>query len=88
MSFAELISRIINILDRYVTSTIIALALLVFLWGLIGYLANSGNEEKRKDSINYIIAGLIGLFVMVAIWGIVELVTRTLGSPLGIPQIG
>ena len=86
MTFADIVANIINILE-YVILAIIAIAVAGFMYGLVGYLANSGNEEKRKDSINYIIAGIVGLFVMFAIWGIVALVANSFGVGIGIPQI-
>lgn len=86
MTFSSIVSNIINLLDRVVI-LVIAIAVVWFLYGLVGYLANSGNEEKRKDSISYMINGIIGLFVMFAIWGIVYLITSFFGLSFGIPQI-
>lgn len=88
MTFASLVARFINII-QYVIPVIIGLGLLAFLYGLVVYLANGGNEEKRRESINYMVAGIIGLFIMFAVWGIVALLsaTFTFGEPFGIPQI-
>lgn len=54
-------------------------AFVVFLWGVVKFIFAGGDENKRKDAKNYIIYGLIGLFVMVAVWGIVEVVLNTFG---------
>jgi uncharacterized membrane-anchored protein len=52
-------------------------ALIAFFWGLTMYLFKSGEdtESGRKIMIN----GILALFVMVSIWGIVALLQRTLG---------
>jgi predicted DNA repair protein MutK len=85
-NFSGLVNKIISYADSIVL-LIVALALVVFLYGLFTYLVNSDDEGKRKDSISYIIAGLIGLFVMTAVWGLLSLLTGTFGVGLEIPRI-
>lgn len=87
MSFAKLIDNIIAVLGN-LTFLILAVAVLIFLYGLIGYISNSGDESKRKESVQYIIYGLFGIFVMVATWGLVSLLAGFIGDYVGIPQIG
>jgi hypothetical protein len=60
------------------------LATIVFIWGIILYITSGGNEERRKEGRNFIIYGLIGLFVMVAVWGLV-VVIADIFFPGGIP---
>ncbi|MBI2023395.1 hypothetical protein HYT01_02405 [Candidatus Giovannonibacteria bacterium] len=55
------------------------LATIVFLWGVIKYITAGGDEEALKTGRSYMIFGLIGLFVMVAVWGIVTLLVNTFG---------
>lgn len=56
---------------------VISLAVLFFLYGLAKYIWNVGDEkEKGKDMM---IWGIIGLFVMVSIWGLVNLLGETFG---------
>lgn len=49
-------------------------AVAVFLWGIVRYITAAGDEEKAKSARGYIIYGLIGIFVMVAFWGIIQVV--------------
>lgn len=53
------------------------LATVVFLWGVITYVTSQGDETKKKTGQSYIIFGLVGLFVMVAIWGLVLALVNT-----------
>lgn len=53
---------------------LIGVATLVFIFGVIKWMANANNDEERKKGTKIIIAGLIGLFVIVSAFGIVELV--------------
>lgn len=68
-SISDIINAIIPLL--------IGVALVVFLYGVVMYVVRSGAEDKGK-AINYIIYGIIGLFVMVSVWGLVNLVQDTL----------
>jgi len=57
---------------------LITLAVVYFIWGVIQYTL-SNDEEAKKKAKNGIIQGLIGLFVIVAFWGIVRVVQKTFG---------
>ena len=54
---------------------IITIAIIVFFWGLVSYLTNVG-EEKHAGLIR-MFYGLIAIFVMVSIWGIIHLLQNT-----------
>lgn len=69
---------------------IIGLAFVVFLWGVYKYIVAPGPEEKSKGK-DTIIYGIIGLFVMLSAWGIVNILTQTFdletATPSSIPGI-
>jgi hypothetical protein len=54
--------------------------MLAFLWGVIQYITAGADEEKRAGARNYMIYGIIGLFVLVSVWALVF----WLGSILGL----
>ena len=57
---------------------LVTLALVVFFWGLVRYLwdaSGKGGHQKGKDLMKW---GLLTLFVMVSVWGIIELMQRAL----------
>jgi len=62
---------------------IIALALLYFLWGVLRYMMASGDEGKRKEAQSVMLFGIIALFVMVSVWGLVSFLASTLGIDQG-----
>ena len=59
---------------------VVAIALLAFFWGIIKFIF--GGEEAKKEGKTLMIWGLVGLFVMVSVWGLV----RFIGNALGIGQ--
>ncbi len=59
---------------------LIAVALVTFLAGVIKFIKSGDDEEARQNGRHVMIYGLIVLFVMVAFWGITNLVVRTFFS--------
>jgi hypothetical protein len=53
----------------------ITLAIVIFFWGLIKYLMEVG--EKKTEGLSIMFYGVIAIFVMVSIWGIIRLLQST-----------
>ena len=72
------IGSMINIL----LPIVVALALLFFFWGLAKFILASGDEDAKDEGKRIMIWGVVALFVMASVWGLVAL----LGSFLGVDQ--
>ena len=72
----SILGQVSQILNSIIPILMI-LATVVFLWGVITYITAGGDEEKAKAGRGYIIWGLIGLFAMVAVWGLVLALVST-----------
>lgn len=58
----------------------IAVALLVFFWGLIVYIKSAGSSaDKAAEGKTFMIYGVIALFVMVSVWGLIGFLGRAVG---------
>lgn len=79
-SIAAQVQDLLNLL----IPILITLAVIYFFWGLANYILNSGDTEKKEEGRNIMIWGIVALFVMVSIWGLVGLI----GSTFGIQQGG
>lgn len=75
-TFKDFLCQIISILNAAIPM-LLTLATVVFLWGVIQFISNADNEEKRKSGKIFIIYGLIGLFVIVSMWGLVQVLLST-----------
>jgi len=75
------LSLIENIVSRLIP-LLVAIALVWFIWGLIKFLL-SGDEEKRTQGKSMMLWGIIALFVIVSIWGIVQYVASLVGVSTG-----
>lgn len=90
VAFAQNINSVINTVMGILNAIVpllIAIAVVVFLWGVITYVTAGGDEEKRKTAKSYMIYGIIGLFVMVAVWGLVNILGSTLGLNNAAPNV-
>ena len=65
---------------------LLAIAVLLFLWGLVKFIANIGDETARAAGKSLMIWGMIALFVMVSFWGIIGYVQESLGLT-GVPIV-
>ena len=57
----------------------LGLAVVVFFWGLVKYIANASDEAAKEGGKTLMIWGMIALFVMVAFWGIIGYFQASLG---------
>jgi len=77
----ELIGVFQGILNTLVPF-IIGLAFIWFIWGVFRYVTAAGPEDKDKAR-DTIIFGLLGLFVIVSVWGLVNVLTGSFGIETG-----
>jgi hypothetical protein len=61
-----------------VVPVLIALGVVYFVWGVVQFVASS-DEEAKKNGRNKIIYGIIGLAVIIGLWGLVNLLRNTFG---------
>jgi len=54
---------------------------------VVQYITAGGDEEKRKAGRNTMLYGIIGLFVMVAVWGLVNVLISTFGLDTAVPVV-
>ena len=76
MTIADLLGKLKGILDA-VVPFIIALTVVVILWGIFNYVAKGGEEEKRTEGKRFIVYGIIGLFLMTSVWGLVNILVKS-----------
>jgi hypothetical protein len=77
VNLVQSVGHIVNLL----IPILVALAIVVFFWGLVLYIRKSGGEKATDEGRRIMIAGLISLFIMVSVWGIVNLAQQALGVP-------
>ena len=58
-----------------------ALAVGYFLFGVMKFVQNQDNEEAQTEGKQHMIWGVVGIFLMLAVYGILGFIATTLGVP-------
>lgn len=67
-----------SIINGVLVPLVFAIAFIVFIWGVFQYFILGGsNQEKREEGQKLMLYGLIGFFLMVSVWGLVNILVGT-----------
>jgi hypothetical protein len=76
----NLFAYAIGLINGVIVPTIIALAFLMFVYGVFKYfIQGGGNPEKVQEGQKFVMWSMIGFFVIFSIWGLVNLLVNTFG---------
>lgn len=85
----DILGQALGIVTDILAPMAFILALLAFFWGVFKYIRNSGNDKDEGKKIMF--WGVIALFVMSSVWGLVYFIRGELGiigiSSVPIPTI-
>jgi hypothetical protein len=71
---------IINIINYYLVPALLALAFLVFLWGVFKQFIWKGDSgEAHTEGAKFVATGLIGFVIILSLWALVNIARVTLG---------
>jgi heme A synthase len=76
----NLINKLITGILNPLIGLMFVIAVAVFIWGIVEFIWNAGNEEKRTSGKKHIIWGLVGLFIMLAVGAIIEIINNFVHS--------
>jgi NADH:ubiquinone oxidoreductase subunit 2 (subunit N) len=78
---------IINFINTVAVPVLFAIAFIVFIYGVFQYfILGRGNEEKQGEARTLILYGLIGFFVMVSVWGLVNILLGSVRLNSNVPS--
>lgn len=88
-SIADVFDLAVCILEKSVWPLLIAISTIVFIVGVIKYVSKGDDSTAREEGRNFILYGLIGLFVIISVWGLVGVLQGTfgIGNTTFIPQL-
>ncbi len=94
-NIADVGSFIINIINNVLVPVLFAVAFIVFIWGAFTtFILGANSDDVKEKGKNLMLWGLIGFFVMVSVWGLVNILTGTVsfsntsGVSGGTPKAG
>ena len=79
-SIVTLMASVNRVIINPLIMFLFALAVVYFLFGLANYLLSPDNEEIRKSSKSHMLWGIIGMFIMISVFGIMTLILNTFGE--------
>ena len=74
--FKSLVNKIIDNIN-YLVVLVIGLAVFVFIWGIFKYFVAGADEKKVEEAKNVLLFGLLGIFIMFSVWGLVNIIINT-----------
>ena len=85
--FKSFIELFLAVLQGFISLMFASLAVGI-LYGVVLYMINADNEKKRTEIRGYLIYAIIGIAVVMGLWGILALLNDTIfGGAVGIPFI-
>jgi uncharacterized membrane protein YiaA len=80
LSVSGLYTNILNQIIYPAEAVIFSVALIVFLWGVYGFIREADNEESRSTGRQHMIWGIVGMAIMVGAYGLVQVIKNTIGQ--------
>ena len=73
-------SALLTFVNNMLVPLVFAVAFLMFLWGIFkAFIMGGADETKRSEGRQLMLYAVIGFLLMVSIWGIVNVFSKTLG---------
>lgn len=73
-------TSITSLINDILVPVLMAIAFIVFLWGVYKYFIQGAADEKsRADGRQFALWGIIGFVIILSLWGLVNLFTSMLG---------
>ncbi len=86
-NFKELVDNVfIGGILQPLVPLLIGLGVVVFIYGVL-ILMFSEDGEKKEEGKQYMLWGIIGIFVMVSVWGLVSILSGSFGLNNTPPKI-
>lgn len=83
LAYAKSFDEVVFDINRTILNPLIQFAFIVafviFIWGLAEFIRGANNPEARKKGQDHMIWGIVGLVIMVGVYGIINILINTFG---------
>lgn len=87
MTLEDFLSNLYEVVIEPGLLLLFGIAFVVFIWGIVKFIQNADDAGGRDEGKQSIIWGIIGMVIMVSVYGIINITYGTLGgSPSDLPQ--
>lgn len=77
------INKIVEIIVNPAIYLVFSVGLLVFVYGVVEFLHELSKGGDTKQGKSHMLWGILGMFIMVSVFGIIHLLNGTFGFGLG-----
>jgi len=81
----SIISKIVDNIVLPILSLLASLTVILFVWGLISFFRSGDDAKARESGRQHILWGVIGIVIMISVYGIVRFVASSLGQSSVLP---
>jgi len=76
---AEILNKINEVILNPIIYLMFAIALVVFFWGIFQMISGAASDDARSKGRQNIMWGIIGMLIMVSVYGVLAVVLGTFG---------
>lgn len=85
-SVIEFIGRVNQYFLNPLIVLMFAIALVTFIWGMFSFFGNKDNSEELEKGKRHILWGILGMAIMVSVFGIMNFISSTTIGATTSPQ--
>jgi len=74
-----LLNRINAVILNPLIVLLFTVAMVVFVYGIVKFISGSGVDDAREQGKRAMFWGIVGMFIMVSVFGIIRLILNTFG---------
>jgi hypothetical protein len=74
-----IVQKLFALVINPLVQLIFAGAVFYFLWGVFKYIRAADDPSERAQGGRHIIWSVVGIFIMISVWGIISIIKRTIG---------
>lgn len=78
-----IIQKVSDAILTPVVYLLFAVATVYFLFGLMKFVLNQDNEEVQSEGKQHMVWGVVGIAIMVSVWGILNLINESVKGLVG-----
>jgi hypothetical protein len=74
-------SKLTDAIIGPVVTLVVALAVVLFMWGVFELIKGAGDPEVRQKGQQHILWSVVGLAIMFSVYGILRFIANSVGAP-------
>ena len=76
----DFFNRVKNTVTTVIIPFLFVVATLIFIWGIILFIAKAGEPEEQKKARSLILWSVVGLAAIISLWALVGFLTQYVGT--------